>query len=534
MSITLTKKYTERIQSFNPFYCAHASEDEISTPTDPVFLQAFKSAANDYKTCHEEIEILSHALKQLKRQKRDLKQYILACESLTRPSPIRNLPTELLRHILDYLCQDLIYVSRNGIRGAWCLTIGLVCWKWHSLLQSCPSLFADLCITIDPNYQTNDEEITKFVRRSLDVSGSRLLSLKILRSSDPNEYHKGYPPLILDRMESNLTKCLARSFPRVRHLDILTSPLLRQRSDTFTALRTLVLDSTAFSFDDSNKFLSLPYSAAHIQHLILRSELGHFTIRASQITHLSLDDCRPSFVLFALRYCNRIESLVLGKYNELVAWGSYAPKDPLILQNLTHLEVHQSAEHFLDNTLQYFRAPELDSLSIQYERYYPSNFMPQISNLLSHSKRSLKSLELICGTATSCNAIISIATTHRTIQHLVIATLPREVPIPTKHVSRYDDVEFPVLPLHELLQHIHWPELPDLRSMEMDFREGDVGGFDRELIDMVESRWRLPTESRTLESVVLRVKPERMCSDASLKALYSMQEEGLRVFIGKN
>jgi len=134
-------KSTERLRTFDPF--RHSREQEIPSIADDLLLSVVESVTQEQQGCAGEIVRLKLIARQLEKEQVSRKQYLDACLCLTRPSPIRKLPNEILSQIFaDIVNDDEIFLSYDRIYNATPLLLGKVSSHWRHVVLSTPVLFS--------------------------------------------------------------------------------------------------------------------------------------------------------------------------------------------------------------------------------------------------------------------------------------------------------------------------------------------------------------------------------------------------------
>lgn len=97
-------------------------------------------------TLAEEIHRVKALLKELKAQHVYLEVHIQQSRAYITPSPVRNLPNELLAEIFSFACD-----SFEPARYKTPLSISLVCSKWRDISKETQSLWTNIYVSLDPD-----------------------------------------------------------------------------------------------------------------------------------------------------------------------------------------------------------------------------------------------------------------------------------------------------------------------------------------------------------------------------------------------
>jgi len=154
--------------------------------------------------------------------------------------------------------------------------------------------------------------------------------------------------------------------------------------------------------------------------------------------------------------------------------------------------------------------------------------MPRIDDFMERSECAITSLRLFFVYEVSYQDIIDVLKAHPKLEHLFIT-------IYSEHPRVYNEREAPYSwpLLAPILKHLHWPELPYLKNMELDFEREDIKGT--EFAQIIQSRWTTGSaEDKTFESVIVRFDPTQVkgLDDKSFEShLGSLRKEGLRLHV---
>lgn len=517
------------LQTFDPFTCSR--EQNFPPVLDPGLLRIVSSTTEDFELCKAEIAQLKERRTRLKEEQTIRTQYLDACLCLTRPSPIRTLPLEILSQIFEHCCPSPVLICSDGSCRIEAMMLARVCSRWRFLVLSSPALFSNLSFILDSgdsDWAIN--KVTEFTPIILGRSESGCISLNIeaYRWSD----HRDWATII-----SFVEQCLAPHAARMSHINI--PAFLLPLSQQFTILESLVLDFDEAPEDPTFSIPELPRADSPIDLRTLAPDLWSLEISGCQdalltanwesLRSITFTDCTPQYIMQTIPLCKGLTSICFQNQRSRKASSMSSLPDNqevTVLRHLTTLTLDSCDTPFTLSTLQFLALPSLKAVNIsQQEGCYALSMLTR----LDYSITSFK-LALAPSLSHTMSRVVKYLPSLTTLS-LVLRPYPNN---PHCRGKEGLDVEG----MYALFAHLHEPNLPALRTLDLDLEiKYDTKDFDAsKFVTMVQSRWYTESGTRTLESVSLRVTTcqERsgpIFDEAFWTPLKEMQQEGLRIHV---
>ena len=481
---------------FDPYRTSR--NGKFPSSDDPKLLEAISIASS-----------LSQELKGLlqtsDRNLQELYRYSEACMSLTLPSPVRNLPNEIMGQIFQLYCGNWAYLEfpdpddyRPVVMIA-AVKLGQVCFRWRVITHSMTSLLSTIRIHFC-------DRATALTPKELSVVAS---TLKMFPHSNAVTISLtgGYCLEDAPGSVTHLSSTLSEFSPQISGIE--TDDLfyfLVQPACNFDALRSLTLGflpsrSDYASFDLSD---ALP----NLQVLHIQGNSPQLRLKWQFIKHLTLQECTPSYILSTVALCSELESLGLQSCWHLDVEGPIPPITTL--RYVRSLTQGGSTSDVLDIVLGAILMPSLTKCSFDSTRFT----FPKVSASLPTVIRSVTKLFLFCDGVSSLEDLQALLKTCVNLETIALQV---------NHSHDQDgSMSFP----GELFW---WPSAPSLRDVSLRF--SNVQFDEASFVGMVASRWN-SEKGRKIDSVSLNIRGVKHdFTDRGWKELRQMQQEGLRVHV---
>ena len=491
------------LRTFDPFRCSR--EGNYPLPADPLLSDAVSSANDSLKSCNEEILRMPRHLQRLKTKRAKIVRYTEACQSLSVPSAIRELPTELLSRIFEEYCEETIRIRVTEIQNkhstVHAIRLSHVCFRWKSILRSLEYLVPSVAVELINTQVISDVSISILPKILGLCPTSNEISISLFLG----------PRYSTLSREGPLYRILLPYLARIRSLSLENcEQFLMQPPNTFYSLHSLNLGRAPLGAKEVTT-ADLAKAAPNLHTLFLHEDSSWLVVNWINLRRISLENCTVKYMLTTLAGCRKLEVLEVGLC---------APeKDVTIpcsvtLPTLKSYRQGMCAPAFIQAFQDHVYMPSLEHYTTL--RYVdadgPSDVLPLSLGASGSTVTRLKASFLqVANSSEELEAIFELS------PRIEDADLDMALEIGPDSGA--------------VLDLLAWPALPSLRHLKM--RTGDKYFPAEKFVSMVKSRW-YADEGRKIESVQLSVKPFSsvwICGDEMWEELSRMMSEGLRVHV---
>jgi len=502
------------VGDYDPF--RKSREGEFPSPLDPDLRSALQAGINTISDYDSRISEAYSLIHRLQERKRTAQHYTAACATLAAPSPIRQVPYEVLAQIFTHYCGEE-YISlgyqqtkKGRLVSIKALILRHVCSHWRRIVESTPGLTSRISLQLSADVLT--AEILDIVAQIFELSKpSRALNVRF-RTGEARG----------DKDRSELLRCFSReTLTRLEFLELRDfMGILIQPANTFNVLSSLKLD---WHPPDGMDPVDISHAAPNLRSLEIYNDPRWLVVNWNHLHSIAFAQCSAAYAFATLAQCTELELLeVHACYaHEDIRTQLESSTTPIILSRVKTLVQNICSQDFF--MCLFSSLVSLPSLSFWVLSFSIGGQSYDVSSLIINFNCIITTLNIV--------------TTHRHPATVLEALFKKCSTLEVLNLSvrcidweAYHDEEG-LLPISigAILDSIRWPNIPELQQLELNITPSNFDEPDSIFVELIQRRWM---EDR-LKSVLIELHNDG--NDRTFTGSWvpygKMKKEGLQIEI---